>query len=293
MRRVRLLTACVAAASVVVAVPGTAADLGGRSASAIGATGASDPARWVNPFVGTDASAANYGTGGGAGNTYPGATVPFGMVQWSPDTAQQDVSYVGGYGWHDTHIRGFGLTHMSGAGCAIYGDIPFLPTTAPITASPAKPFSADLATQFQPAFSHQHEAASPGYYSVVLNPGTTRAITTELSATTRTGAARLTFPGTRSASVLINAGGSAMADSAAAVQIDASHREVTGSASSGRFCYQQGGDYTVYFAAVFDRPFTSHGTWQRQTLHAGGTDDSDTSVFWLANDHFGSQPDCS
>jgi predicted alpha-1,2-mannosidase len=267
--RVRVLTACLAVASAVVSVPVSAADLRGQSSA--------DPARWVNPFVGTDASAANYGTGGGAGNTYPGATTPFGMVQWSPDTVQQDVSYVGGYGWHDTHLRGFGLTHLSGAGCALYGDVPFLPTTAPIAASPAKPFSADLATQFQPAFDHQHEAASPGYYRVVLDPGTSRAITTELSATTRTGAARLTFPSSRTASVLINAGGSAMADANAGVHIDATHREVTGSATSGKFCYQ-GGNYRVYFAAIFGRPFTSYGTWQRQTLHAHGTDASDTSV---------------
>ena len=266
MRRVRVLTVCLAVASAVAAVPGSAAQ-----------TGPGDPARWVNPFVGTDASAANYGTGGGAGNTYPGATVPFGMVQWSPDTVQSDVSYVGGYAWHDTHIRGFGLTHLSGAGCALYGDIPFLPTTAPITSSPAKPLSADLASQFQPAFDHRHEVASPGYYRVVLDPGTTRAITTELSATTRTGAARLTFPATRSSSVLVNAGGSAMADAAAAVHVDPSRREVTGSATSGKFCYQ-GGNYRVYFAAVFDRPFTSYGTWQKQTLTVKGTDASDTSV---------------
>ena len=263
-RLVATATTGLLAASVVVAMPG-------------GAT-APDAASWVNPFVGTAASAANFGTGGGAGNTYPGAAAPFGMVQWSPDTLQSDVSYVGGYAWHDDRIRGFGLTHLSGAGCALYGDLPFLPTTAPITASPAKPLSADLASQFQPRFYHQHEAAQPGYYRVVLDPATNKAITTELSATTRTGAARLTFPRGRSSSVLINAGGSAMADSAAAVHIDATHREITGSSSSGRFCYQ-GGDYTVYFAAVFDQPFASYGTWQRQTLTVHGTDAQDTSVF--------------
>lgn len=262
-RVVAVITAGLLAASVVVAMPGGAA---GR-----------DAASWVNPFVGTDASAANFGTGGGAGNTYPGATVPFGMVQWSPDTLQRDVSYVGGYAWQDKRIRGFGLTHLSGAGCALYGDLPFLPTTAPITASPAKPLSADLAAQFQPRFDHTHEAASPGYYRVVLDPDSSKSITTELSATTRTGAARLTFPRGRSSSVLVNAGGSAMADSDAAVHIDSAHREISGSASSGRFCYQ-GGEYTVYFAAVFDRPFTSYGTWQQQAFSAHGTDAHDTSV---------------
>ncbi len=262
-RLIAVATAALLAVSVAVAVPGGAA---GR-----------DAASWVNPFVGTDASAANYGTGGGAGNTYPGATMPFGMVQWSPDTLQSDVSYVGGYAWHDSRIRGFGLTHVSGAGCSLYGDLPFLPMTAPITASPAKPFSADLSDQFQPRFNHRNEEASPGYYRVVLDPGTPRAVTTELSATTRTGAARLTFPPGRSSSVLVNAGGSAMADRDAGVHIDQARREISGSASSGQFCYQ-GGDYTVYFAAVFDRPFSSYGTWQRQTLNTHGTDAHDTSA---------------
>ncbi len=258
----------VAAALPAVAQPGT-----GRYVN-----GGSDPARWVGPFVGTDASAQDYGTGGGAGNTFPGATTPFGMVQWSPDTQLQDVSYAGGYRWGDTRIGGFGLTHLSGAGCGVYRDVPFLPTTAPITSSPAQPASSDLAPQFVASFDHRHEHASPGYYRVTLDPRTPKAVDTELSATTRTGAARLTFPRTRTASVLVNPGGSAMADSAASVHVDPTRREVSGSASSGRFCYQ-GGDYTVYFAAVFDRPFSAYGTWQRQRLDAGGRDARDTSAF--------------
>lgn len=245
-------------------------------AASRGASPVRDPAAWVDPFIGTDASAADYGTGGGAGNTYPGATTPFGAVQWSPDTQQHDVSYAAGYGWHDDHIAGFGLTHLNGAGCALYRDLPFLPTTTPVTSSPAQPLSSDLAPPFVPAYNHRHEAASPGYYRVVLDPGTPRAITTELSATTRTGAARLTFPGTGDAGVLVNAGGSAMADTDAAVHIDPARREISGSASSGRFCYQ-GGNYTVHFVAVFDRSFTSYGTWQRQRFTAGGRDAHDVS----------------
>jgi predicted alpha-1,2-mannosidase len=244
---------------------------------AVAADGTRDPASWVNPFVGTLASAADFGTGGGAGNTFPGATTPFGMVQWSPDTVQSDVSYVGGYGWGDDHLAGFGLTHMSGAGCAVYRDLPFLPTTAPLTTSPAQAGSSDLATQFQPGFDHRHEAASPGYYRVTLDPGSSRAITTELSATTRTGAARLTFPRTTSASVLVNGGGSAMADTQTALHVDPARREISGSATSGRFCYQ-GGNYTVYFVAVFDRPFSAYGVWQRQSLSPRGTDAQDVAT---------------
>ena len=236
-----------------------------------------DPASWVNPFVGTDASAQDFGTGGGAGNTYPGATTPFGMVQWSPDTQLQDLSYVGGYRYRDDHLMGFGLTHLSGAGCAVYRDLPFLPTTAPMTSSPAQLGTNDLASQYQPAFDHRHESASPGSYRVVLDPGTRKAITTELSATTRTGAARLTFPRSSTAGVLVNAGGSQMANSSATVHVDPARRGLSGSASSGRFCFQ-GGDYTVYFAAVFDRPFSTWSTWQKQALTQHGTDAHDTAV---------------
>ena len=268
MRRVVTAAAVVAVAAAV--LPGSAAPPSQPHLSG--------PAQWVNPFVGTAASAQNFGTGGGAGNTYPGATVPFGMVQWSPDTLQHDVSYVGGYARQDDHLTGFGLTHLSGAGCALYRDIPFLPTTAPVRSSPAAPFSSDLSAEFQPTFDHRHETARPGYYGVTLDPGTDHAIDTELSATTRTGAARLTFPATRTASVLVNAGGSAMADSDAAVHIDPAHREISGSASSGRFCYQ-GGDYTVHFVAKFDRPFAAYGTWQRQVLTVGGRDAHDVSAF--------------
>ncbi len=71
-----------------------------------------DLARYVNPFVGTD----------GDGNTFPGATVPFGMVQWSPDTKKD-----GFYRYGEKTVRGFSLTHLSGAGCPAYADFPFLP----------------------------------------------------------------------------------------------------------------------------------------------------------------------
>src|SRR5690242_4793432 len=70
-----------------------------------------DPARYVNTFVGTDND----------GNTFPGATVPFGMVQWSPDTTA-----TGWYKYPDARIRGFSLTHFSGAGCPAYADFPFM-----------------------------------------------------------------------------------------------------------------------------------------------------------------------
>src|SRR2546423_14225371 len=83
-----------------------------------------DLAGYVNPFSGTQPGGPDFGTGGGAENTFPGADVPFGMVQWSPDTVHHQD---GGYYYPDNHLQGFSLTHFSGAGCSAAQDIPFMP----------------------------------------------------------------------------------------------------------------------------------------------------------------------
>jgi predicted alpha-1,2-mannosidase len=214
----------------------------------------------VNPFAGTQPGSRTFG----GGHNFPGATVPFGMVQWGPDTTPSD-RHSGGYDYRDRHITGFSLTHLNGAGCSLYGDFPFLPTTEPLDASPASGGSAGLTGRFEPGFSHRSERASPGRYSVRLNPAGGGAIDAELTATTRTGMARFTFPRSPHASVLIDAGGSAKANDLAEVQIDPARREISGSASSGYFCAQRP-RYKVYFAAVFGRGFDTYGTWTRQEL---------------------------
>src|SRR5215212_7960161 len=89
------------------------------------AQAAPDPAQHVNAFVGTKPGGPDFGHGGGAGNTFPGAVAPFGMLQWSPDTVTHQH---GGYHYDDNRIRGFSLTHLSGPGCSDFGNIPFLPT---------------------------------------------------------------------------------------------------------------------------------------------------------------------
>ncbi len=205
----------------------------------------------------------------GGGHNFPGASTPFGMVQWSPDTTPADRNGRGGYDYRDSHLKGFSLTHLSGAGCSLYGDFPFLPTTEPLDASPAAGDSA-LKGQFQPGFSHQRESGRPGYYSVRLNPVHGGAIDTELTATTRTGMARFSFPRSPRASVLINAGGSAQPNDFAAVNIDPARQEIDGTASSGLFCGQRP-RYRVYIAAVFDRPFDAYGTWEGSRALAGAT----------------------
>ena len=196
------------------------------------------------------------------------------MVQWSPDTTPAAPNS-GGYDHRDHHISGFSLTHLSGAGCAVYGDFPFVPTTEALSASPAPTPGPGLAGQFQPGFSHGGESGSPGYYSVELRPRRGGSIGVALTATTRTGFGRFTFPRSPHASVLINAGGSAQPDDEAAVQVDAARREISGSASSGLFCGQRP-RYKVYFAARFGRAFGASGTWTEGTLEPGSDAAADT-----------------
>src|SRR5437870_9549443 len=96
-------------------------------------TASPDLASYVNPFNGTQPGAPDFGTGGGAGNTFPGPVVPLGMIQWGPDTMPSLSNVGGGYAYDDTRIRGFSLRRLSGAGCANEGDVPFMPTTTPVT----------------------------------------------------------------------------------------------------------------------------------------------------------------
>jgi predicted alpha-1,2-mannosidase len=231
-----------------------------------------DLARYVNVFAGTEAGAADYGTGGGAGNTFPGAAVPFGMVQWSPDTDPSTVNFSGGYSYGDTRLRGFSLTHLSGAGCAVMRDVPFLPTTAPVLRAPQRFGSSDVDPAYLSDFSHAEESAGPGRYRVRLRPSGTEV---ELSATTRTGAARIGFPA-GGGSILVNAGGSAMANREADLAVHPGRREIAGTVETGRFCYQRN-SYRLHFAAEFSRPFAAHGTWRDQTLQPGATAASDRS----------------
>ncbi|HEV7399070.1 MAG TPA: GH92 family glycosyl hydrolase [Solirubrobacterales bacterium] len=219
----------------------------------------------VHVFAGTRPGPGTFG----GGHNYPGATVPFGMVQWSPDTTPSDRNGRGGYDYRDSHIKGFGLTHLGGAGCSLYGDFPFLPTTEPLEGSPAATGSS-LDGKFQPGFSHANESGSPGYYSVRLNPVGGADIETELTATTRTGMARFTFPRNQHSSVLIDAGGSAQPDDFAAVGIDPARREIDGIASSGLFCGQRP-RYRVYIAAIFNRPFGDYGTWEGEKVTDGSS----------------------
>ena len=140
-----------------------------------------DPTEHVDPLVGSS----------NAGNVFPGAVVPFGMLSFSPETSRGNAyrtAAPGGYLYSASKIRGFSLTHMSGTGCAGgSGDIPVFPLAGEVTSSPQSDAKDEL---YASKYSHANEVAKPGYYKVGLDSG----VTAELSATTRTGAAAFTFP---------------------------------------------------------------------------------------------------
>nr|WP_238431884.1 GH92 family glycosyl hydrolase [Streptomyces cavernae] len=194
----------------------------------------------VNPFIGSQ----------NEGNTFPGAALPFGMVQLSPDTGHNT-----GYDHADTHIRGFSLVHLSGVGCRLGGDLPVLPTTGEITRTDYAKYAA--------AFSHDTEKASPGYYKVGLKTG----IDAELTATARTGVQRYTFPATDRANVMINAGQALHRTVSTSVEI-LDDRTVRTRITGSGFC-KATKPYTVHTLTRFDRPFTAYGTWKGDRVTEG------------------------
>ncbi|MFI5609579.1 GH92 family glycosyl hydrolase [Amycolatopsis sp. NPDC051903] len=227
-------------------------------ATAVAAANApgTDFAKWVNPFVGTRPGGEDHGTGGGAGNTFPGAVAPFGMVQWSPDTVK---SQPGGYFYDDNALTGFSLTHLSGAGCSSYEDIPFIPYVGEVTTSPATDPG-----HYTSKFSHTGEHATAGEYDVTLDSGAK----VELSATQRTGSGRFTYPAGAASSLLVNTSGSVNGTDDASITIGKD--TISGWATSGRFCGASN-SYRVYFSAKFDTPFASVGTWKNGAVTPGKT----------------------
>lgn len=146
-----------------------------------------DYTRYVNPFIGT----------GGHGHTFPGATMPFGMVQLSPDTRRDNWDGSSGYHYSDDIIYGFSHTHLSGTGIPDYCDILFMPTINKLQ-SEAEAGEKDV-NDYASKFSHANEKAEPGYYSVKLDNN----ILAEMTATPRVGFHRYTFPQNTDQAILI------------------------------------------------------------------------------------------
>ncbi|HCT29520.1 MAG TPA: glycosyl hydrolase family 92 [Bacteroidales bacterium] len=141
-----------------------------------------DPAKFVNPFIGTDFH----------GHTYPGATVPFGMVQLSPDSRLDGWDGCSGYHYSDKVIYGFTHTHLSGTGCLDLGDILVMPTVG----------NPEIDNKlYSSPFRKETEKAKPGYYSVYLDKPKVQA---ELTATARAGFHRYTYSKTKEANIILD-----------------------------------------------------------------------------------------
>lgn len=212
--------------------------------------------RLVDPFVGTGGRAPWF-----SGNTTPAAARPFGMVQLGPDTTSDATTgapseTASGYAATDNLVRGFSATHLSGAGCPAFGDVPLLPVSGGV---PADPASATV------GLDHAAEQAGPGWYRVSLANG----VRTSLAADNRAGLASFTFPTGPRARLLVKASGSLAGTRRARLSFP-SRREVAVTTTSGGFCGSQG-SYRIHVLIRFDRATTSRGTW-------GGTPRPDGSV---------------
>ena len=151
---------------------------------------AQKPSEYVNPMIGTD----------GMGHTFPGACVPFGGVQLSPDTEnvphnidgvyqKATYKYCAGYQYSDSTIVGFSHTHFSGTGHSDLGDILLMPSTGEVKLDPGT--AQDPDSGYRSRFSHENEKAAPGYYEVLLSDSGVKA---QLTATPRVGVHKYTFP---------------------------------------------------------------------------------------------------
>ena len=188
----------------------------------------------VDPFIGT----------GGHGHTYPGPSLPFGMIQPGPDTRLTGWDGCSGYHYSDSRLYGFSHTHLSGTGIPDYTDVLLMP----MTGEPRLNNGANGQPGYSSTFSHDEEVAKPGYYAVTLKD---HAIRAELTTTLRVGIHRYTLPAARPAHVILDL---EHRDELREVTIDVvSDTEVTGVRRSRSWARDQ----VVYFVVRFSRPFAN------------------------------------
>ena len=207
--------------------------------------------RWVNPFIGTGAVESSL-----SGNNYPGATVPFGMVQLSPDTREvPDWAQASGYDYNDSTIYGFSHTRLSGTGASDFIDILMFPTVSDKTKS---------------TFAHQQEQARPGYYQVLLAD---EGIQAELTASVHVGVHRYTYPQGKEAKLWLDLDHSANKGSWNRRIIQSQIRLVSPTVVEGyRIITGWAKLRKIYFHMEFSKPI------QYSELHDGGRKHENTPV---------------
>ncbi|MFI3262354.1 MAG: GH92 family glycosyl hydrolase [Rikenellaceae bacterium] len=220
-----------------------------------------DYTQFVNPFIGTD----------GPGNTYPGAQVPFGMVQLSPDNGIGGWDRIAGYFYPDSTIGSFSMTHLSGTGAGDLYDLAFMPVMNPYkdgrVEAAAKGEQVKSATQGQigvySTFSHDDEFATAGYYSVLLKDYN---IFVELTATERCGMQRYTFKDAGDATVFFDLNRALNWD----FTMDTKMEVIDSVTISGyRFSKGWANDQRLYYVAKFSKPFDFEKITDRQIMLKG------------------------
>ncbi len=206
-------------------------------------TGKSEPITdFVNPFIGTDAH----------GHTYPGALVPYGMVQLSPDTDTEDWDWCSGYHASDNSLMGFSHTHVSGTGVGEMGDVMFMPITGEVKFEPGSKENPDEG--YRSRFSKETEIAKPGYYSVHLDD---YGIKAELTATKRIGFHKYTFEEDKEGKIIIDLDHGIQDNTVKSYLKVLDKNKVTGFRQSAGFVKNQ----YIYFYAEFSEPFESYITY--------------------------------
>jgi predicted alpha-1,2-mannosidase len=216
---------------------GFASSTSGSLSASASEPGTRDFTKFVKVAIGT----------GGHGHTYPGATVPFGMVQLSPDTYNDGWDWCSGYHYSDSSIMGFSHTHLSGTGASDMLDFLLMPGTGPTKLEPGS--RQNPGQGYRSRFSHEDEIADPGYYSVLLRDYDIRA---ELSATERAGIHRYTFPKSDSSHFILD-----LVHSFSNTPVLWAYLKIVGNDTviGGRSMKGWAPGREIYFAMQFSKPF--------------------------------------
>lgn len=206
----------------------------------------------VDPFLGT----------GGDGHTFPGATVPFGMIQLSPDTQirnfHESYDWAAGYRYDDATIRGFSHTHFSGTGHSDLGDVLTMPIAGKVKLDPGSVGNPD--NGYRSRFSHATEQAEPGYYAVTLAD---YGIRVELTATKRVGLQRYRFPRNKPAHVLVDLR-SSIYNYPGKTLWSRIRIHPDGTITGYRATRGWAPDRKLYFAMRFSQPLAGHELYDRE-----------------------------
>ena len=205
----------------------------------------------VNPFIGT----------GGHGHTFPGAIVPHGMIQPSPDTRIDGWDACSGYHYSDSVINGFSHTHLSGTGCCDYGDVLIMPTVGQQSYNTIDSKSQNLA--YSSGFSHDNEKAEPGFYSVFLDRYN---VLDELTASKRGAIHRYKFPESQESGFIIDLDYSLQRQTNTEMEIEVlSDTVICGKKKTGYLAFEQ----PIHFYSVFSKPFMHKWVTDSVTLDTG------------------------